>query len=106
VLELEYARPLWQDGDRRLRELEPAVRPAVDRVVTALVAELRRRLGSRFTSQELADLYDGSQSWTMGIAVKVAPAEPVAWEQWVADAAFNRYLRDAADWPVVPPRRP
>ncbi len=104
MLELEYARPLWQDGERRLREVEPAVRAAVDRVVTALVAELRRRLGSRFTAQELADLYDGSQRWTMGLAVAIAPGEPVAWEQWVADAAFNRYLRDAADWPVVPPR--
>ena len=65
-----------------------------------LVAELRRRLGSSFTAQELADLYDHSNAWTMPLAIETAPAEPVAWEQWVADAAFNRYLRDASDWPI------
>jgi hypothetical protein len=36
----------------------------------------------------------------MALAVETAPAEPVAWEQWVADAAFGRYVRDAADWPL------
>ena len=73
MIELEYARQLWHDGQRRLRELDPDSRRAVDRVVDALVAELRRRLGSRFTAQELADLYDGSQRWTMALAVRVAP---------------------------------
>ena len=32
----------------------------------------------------------------MALAVRLAPDEPIAWEQWVADAAFNRYLRDAS----------
>jgi hypothetical protein len=107
VLELESALRLWQDGERRLRDLDPpSARGPVERVVTQLVAELRRRLGSRFTAQELADLYDTSHQWTMGLAVRIAPGEPIAWEQWVVDAAFNRYLRDAADWPrPVPPRR-
>ena len=36
----------------------------------------------------------------MALAVSVAPEAPIAWEQWVADAAFHRYLRDASDWPV------
>ena|SRR5579872_6161723 len=104
---LEYTRILWQEGERHLKELPPPMRRPVDRVVTQLVAELRRRLGSRFTTQELADLYESSHGWTMALAVRVAPDEPVAWEQWVADAAFNRYLRDAADWPpAVPPRPP
>jgi hypothetical protein len=100
VIEVAYVARLWQDGERRLKDLEPDDRRGVDRVVGALVAELRRRLGSRFSAQELADLYDGSQRWTMGIAVALAPEEPVAWEQWVADAAFNRYVRDSADWPL------
>jgi hypothetical protein len=97
---LEYERLQWQDGERRLRELAPDRRRTYDRVVERLVAELRRRLGGSFTAQELADLYDRSNAWTMPIAVRAAPGEPAAWEQWVADAAFNRYLRDASDRPV------
>ena len=73
-------------------------RRALDRVVERVVAELQRRLGSTFTAQELADLYEGSHAWTMALAVKSAPDQPVAWEQWVADAAFGRYLRSASDW--------
>jgi hypothetical protein len=97
----EYARPQWQQGERRLRELAPAAREPAERAVDELVAELRRRLGSRFTAQELADLYEGSQRWAMPLAVRVAPGDPLAWEQWVVDAAFNRYLRDSADWPLA-----
>jgi hypothetical protein len=97
---IEYAQQLWLDGARRMRELPAgAARRPLDRVVDELVAELRRRLGSSFSRQELAELYDGSQAWTMALAVRVAPAEPTAWEQWVADAAFHRYLREASDWP-------
>ena len=99
-LVIEYTLTLWQDGERRLREYPADRRRALERVVERLVAELRRRLGSAFTAAELADLYEGSNAWTMAMAVAVAPAEPVAWEQWVADAAFNRYLRDARDWPL------
>jgi hypothetical protein len=98
---LDYVRLRWQDGERRLGELPPATRVPVERVIVDLVAELRRRLGSRFSAQELADLYDGSERWTMTRAVQTAPREPIAWEQWVADAAFNRYLRESADWPLA-----
>jgi len=97
---LEYRRLQWQDGERRLAEIAPDGRRAFDRVVEKLVAELRRRLGSSFTAAELVELYDRSNAWTMPIAIRVAPAEPRAWEQWVADAAFNRYLREASDRPV------
>jgi hypothetical protein len=98
---LEYARLQWHDGERRLRELPPERRRTFDRVVERLVAELRRRLGGSFTAAELLALYDRSNAWTMPIAIEVAPAEPAAWEQWVADAAFNRYLRDASDRPLA-----
>ena len=97
---IEYTLPQWQDGERRLREVEPEARRILERVVERLVAELRHRLGGAFASEELAVLYDGSQRWTMQIAIAAAPAEPVAWEQWVADAAFARYLREATDWPL------
>src|SRR5579872_2581491 len=98
---LELVRAQWRAGEARLNELSPSVRRPFDRVVDAVVAELRRRLGSAFNTQELVELYEGSGSWTMAIAVELAPDEPAAWEHWVADAAFNRYVRDAADWPAA-----
>lgn len=97
---LEYFRLQWHDGERRLAELPPERRRSFERVVERLVAELRRRLGGSFTAAELARLYDRSNAWTMPIAIETAPGEPGAWEQWVSDAAFNRYLRDASDRPV------
>ena len=96
----EHTRLEWQEGERRLRELDRPLREPCERAVDRIVEELRRRLGSRFSSDELVRLYDGSQAWTMALAVSVAPDDPIAWEQWVADAAFHRYLRDAGDWPL------
>jgi hypothetical protein len=101
VTEVAYVARLWQDGERRLRDLGPVERQRVDPVVDAIADELRRRLGGRFTAAELAGLYDGAERWTMTLAVRLAPEEPLAWEQWVADAAFNRYVRDSVDWPLV-----
>ena len=46
---------------------------------------MRRRLGSAFTTAELVELYEGSDAWTMALAVQIAPREPLAWEHWVAD---------------------
>ena len=95
---LEYTRLRWEDGGRRLVDVPSGSRRAVERVVDQTVAELRRRLGGAFKAQELVDLYEGSSAWTMALAVQTAPREPLAWEQWVADAAFARYLRGAIDW--------
>jgi PhoPQ-activated pathogenicity-related protein len=95
---LDYTRLRWEDGERRLRDVPAASHRSVERVVEQTVAELRRRLGSAFTTQELVELYEGSDAWTMALAVRVAPREPLAWEHWVADAAFARYLRGAIDW--------
>jgi hypothetical protein len=97
---IEYLADRWSEAERRVRDLPTASRRPFDRVLDRLVAELRRRLGGRFNAQELVELYEGSSAWTMALAVETAPGEPVAWEQWVADAAFGRYLRDAADWPL------
>ena len=61
--------------------------------------ELRRRLGSTFSTDELAALYDEGTSWVSGIAVAAAPDEPFAWDvRVVGDAAFHRYMREAADY--------
>jgi hypothetical protein len=89
----------WQQGERRLQRAPHEQRPLLERVIEALVAELRRRLGGRFAAQELVELYGAGTSWCLQVAMKLAPEEPWAWEAGVVvDAAFGRYLREAADY--------
>jgi hypothetical protein len=91
---------LWQDGQRRLAEADPADRAALERVVDALVLELRRRLGGTFTTDELAHLYwEHGTDWCFDLAVRTAPSHPAAWDlSTVAGAAFARYVRRASDY--------
>jgi hypothetical protein len=89
----------WQQGERRLRDAPPERRPVLDRVIDAIVSELRRRLGGRFSSQELVELYGHGTAWCLQVAMKTAPDDPWAWEAGlIADAAFARYLREASDY--------
>ena len=90
----------WQEGLRRLERAEPSERQVLDRVVDALVVELRRRLGGPFTAGELARLYERDGiDWAFSIATRVAPATPAAWDMdTVANAAFARYVRGASDY--------
>ena len=89
----------WKEGERRLRDVPPERRRTVERVVERVVADLRRRLGSRFRSEELVALYDEGTTWVTDIATRVAPDDPDAWDpRVVADAAFARYLREASDY--------
>ena len=74
-------------------------RPALETAVTRIEAELRRRLGGTFTTDELAELYDRGTDWCTDLAADVAPGAPWAWDaRTVADTAFLRYLRDARDF--------
>ena len=89
----------WEEGQRRLRQADPAQRRALERVTDRIVEELRRRLGSRFTTAELADLYGRGTDWCLELAVATVPDSPGAWDsQTVADAAFARYVREAVDF--------
>jgi hypothetical protein len=98
VTRFENALFQWREGQRRLREAEPEDRRAMERASERIVDELRRRLGGPFTTAELADLYDRGTGWAMDLAIAAAPDNPRAWESGVADAAFARYLREAADF--------
>ena len=91
---------MWREGQRRLSDADPDVRPAMERVVDELVVELRRRLGGPFTTQELARLYgEQGTDWCFDVAVRAAPGTPAAWDlSTVAGAAFARYLREASDY--------
>ena len=96
----DHVRGLWEEGERRLRAAEPGERRALERVVDAIVAELRRRVGGTFTTRELSDYYvlEGTD-WCFQVAMRAAPDNPDAWElSTVAGAAFARYLRSASDF--------
>jgi hypothetical protein len=89
----------WRAGERRLAAAPPERALQLERVTEALVAGLRRRLGGRFSAQELVELYERGTSWCLQVAMTVAPEDPWAWEAGVVvDAAFARYLREASDY--------
>lgn len=99
-VEFEELSVLWEDGRRRLKEAEPHERPVLERVVDALVQDLRRRLGGAFTTSELARLYERDGiDWCFDIAVRTAPDTPAAWDlPTVVGAAFARFARAASDY--------
>jgi hypothetical protein len=99
AMAFETAMEQWQAGLRRLEEAAFDERPVLEQVTREVQNELRRRLGSTFTTDELAELYDAGTSWVSDIAVAVAPEYPFAWDvRIVGDAAFARYVRDAVDY--------
>jgi hypothetical protein len=95
----EVALEQWREGERRMAGAPPEQRPALETVVTEIEAELRRRLGGTFTTDELTDLYERGTDWCTDLASRVEPDAPWTWDaRTVADAAFLRYLRDARDF--------
>jgi hypothetical protein len=89
----------WRQGERRLLNAPGERRALLEHVTEALVAELRRRLGGRFATDELVELYQAGTAWCLQTAMRVAPEDPWAWDaSVVVDAAFARYLREAADF--------
>lgn len=98
-MSFETASYQWHQGERRLSSAPPERQALLERVTAALVADLRRRLGGRFSSGELVGLYERGTSWCLQVAMKAAPEDPWAWEAGVVvDAAFARYLREASDY--------
>ena len=99
-LRFEEVMGLWQEGERRLRAADPAERRWLERVVDALVDELRRRVGSSFLTAELTRYWaQAGTDWCFDIAVQVAPGHPEAWDMTtVTGAAYARFARDAADY--------
>jgi len=85
----------WEEGERRLRDAPELERADLLGAVEAVVSELRRRLGSSFTAEELVELYSSGADWASDIAQREAAGTDSA---WVVDAAFNRYVREAADY--------
>ena len=89
----------WRAGEARLAAAPAEQRFALERVTRAITDELRRRLGGSFTVDELAGLYEQGTLWCLDLAYATAPGAPFAWDgRVVADAAFGRYVREAADF--------
>jgi hypothetical protein len=80
----------WENGERRLRELEPGRDlQRLERRRELILDELRRRLGSTFTLEELADFYGDGTSWADELA---------GVDGFIVDAAFGRYAREAKNY--------
>ncbi|MGA8216943.1 MAG: hypothetical protein WB771_00115 [Solirubrobacterales bacterium] len=91
----------WEEGARRLRELDSDPRTAHNsrRVVDAIREELRRRIGPTFSAQELADLYGRGTDWCLEAARSAAPMAAVDLDpQAIVDGSFFEYLRGAYDY--------
>lgn len=99
-MSFEHLAGLWEDGERRIQKSEPAERRVYERVVAQIVLDLRRRLGGKFSVDELTAYYlDRGTDWCFEIACRTAPGTPEAWDMAVvAGAAFSRYVRRAADY--------
>jgi hypothetical protein len=95
----ENAIDQWRQGENRVAAAPAERGERLEGVVAELVAELRRRLGGRFSTGELVELYATDTRWCLVVAMRAAPEEPWAWEAGtVVDAAFARYAREAADY--------
>ena len=95
------ARQEWAEGYRRLEaEREHPARYRLLHVqVDAVTEQLRRRLGSVFTLEELAAEYRRAEPWVRD-AIAELPLES-RWPPGVttsADAAFHFYARGARDY--------
>ncbi|HVW18382.1 MAG TPA: hypothetical protein VHB30_09045 [Solirubrobacteraceae bacterium] len=95
----ETALQQWRDGERRLGAAPADSADTLERIVERIRMELRRRLGGTFYADELVELYESGTAWAQDVAVSTAPEDPWAWDaRIVVDAAFARYLREAADY--------
>ncbi|GAC1324349.1 MAG: hypothetical protein NVSMB25_21760 [Thermoleophilaceae bacterium] len=85
----------WEEGERRVHETAEPARGDLELATFAVVAELRRRLGSTFTLAELADFYALGSDWASEVAQGHSAGTDAP---WVVDAAFARYAREASDY--------
>ena len=101
---VENALYQWREGERRLSDAPEPAQADLDRAADMVVEEQRRRLGSRFKVDELADLIDNDMvlvEQALELARRHAAGTDAA---SVVDAAFARYLREAKNYAGGRPR--
>jgi len=102
VASVENAVLQWEDGYARIRAARaqgsgPAT--ALGRIVIAVERELRKRLGSRFSVDELAAVYRDQGDALLDRAMAgLPPDQPLGEASAACDAAFYLYMREAADF--------
>jgi hypothetical protein len=92
---LDNALYQWREGERRIGETPEPARADLEAAVAAVVEALRKRLGSSFVLDELADLYGEGTDWATELADRRGAGTDAA---AVADAAFARYAREASNF--------
>jgi hypothetical protein len=92
---VENALYQWQEGERRLREAPDLEQADLERAAGIVLDELRRRLGSRFLLDELANYYSGGTDWAEELAIRYAAGSDAT---AVVDAAFARYARESSNF--------
>jgi hypothetical protein len=101
VIALDLVRDDWEAGYRRL-ELASRDETKAELLtvhVELISAELRRRVGSTFTLEMLAEAYAGADAWVGQMIEEQAPTP--GWARTLAiveDAAFHIYARGAVDY--------
>ena len=98
---VENALYQWREGERRVAETPEPARADLDLAADAVIEELRRRLGSIFVLDELADFYAEGTDWSLDLARRRGAGGDAA---TVVDAAFGRYAREAANYAGGVPR--
>ena len=92
---LENALYQWREGEGRIAAAPEPARADLEYVADFVVEELRRRLGSSFVLDELADLYAEGTDWATELADRRGAGTDSA---AVVDAAFARYAREASNY--------
>jgi hypothetical protein len=98
---MENALFQWREGERRVAGTPEPARADLERAVEVVVDELRKRLGSSFVLDELADLYGDGTDWATELATRQGASTDAA---IVVDAAFARYAREASNYAGGRPR--
>lgn len=101
IANLDLVRDDWEAGYRRFEvaSRDDTRSAALDAHVEVISAELRRRVGSTFTLEMLADAYAGADVWVRQAIEEQAPTP--GWARtitMVEDAAFHIYARGAVDY--------
>jgi len=101
AVDVELARQQWEDGSRRVERArsDPRVYGRLSAQIELVLAELRGRVGQRFTLDELAAEYEDAVEWARDVLHETgAEDEPPPDTATVADAAFHVYARGASDY--------
>jgi hypothetical protein len=97
------ARHQWEDGGRRLEAEagDPVRHRQLWELVEAVLAELRRRVGQRYSLDDLAAIHADAEDWVRDVLLGAMPEKGrvgVRDLALVQDAAFRIYSRGAVDY--------